>query len=66
MRDLPDMYVQGPRPRNVSIHIRQIVNAHVHMLQVLCNTFIAIVTTPEGQMPPVIVTLVCEVISTNC
>ena len=39
----------------------------MHMLQMLCNTFIDIVTTLVCWMPQVIVTLVslCEVISTN-
>ena len=46
MRNLPDMYAQGPRvagPRDEGIHIRQIMNA---LLQVLHNTLNAIVTTP--------------------
>ena len=46
MGDLPDMYAYGPRAaslRDEDIHIRQI---RMYMLQVLCNTFIAIVTAP--------------------
>jgi len=38
MRDLPDMYTQSPRaadPRAESMHIRQIMNAHV---KVICIT----------------------------
>ena len=40
--------------------------SQVHMLQMLCNTFMAIVTTPVVWMPQVIVTILCVVISKNC
>ena len=46
MRDLPDMYARSPRatgPRDESIHIRQIPNAHVTSGMYY---FVAIVTTP--------------------
>ena len=41
MMDLPDMYAQG---------LRACISgkSQVHMLQVLCNTSIAIVTTQVG------------------
>ena len=41
MGDLPDMYAEakGPQASGRSL---------MHMLQVLCNTFIAIVITPVG------------------
>ena len=50
-RDLPDMYAQNPmatssRDEGIHMHIRQIMSTR--MLQVLCNTFIAIVTTAVG------------------
>ena len=53
MRDLPDMYAQSPRDED--IRMRQITKAHV--LQVLCNISVVIVTTSVGQMPQVIITL---------
>ena len=46
MRDLPDMYAQNAMAtssRDEGIHIRQIMNTH--MLQVLCNIFVATGTT---------------------
>ena len=43
MRDLPDVHARSLRAEG--IHIKQIT---MHMLQVLCNTFIAIVTTSVG------------------
>ena len=55
------MYALSPCPQAEGIHIRQITSAYVtcYMLQLLHNTFIAIVTTPVGQMPCTsIVTLV--------
>ena len=39
------------------------VKSRAHMLQLLCNTFITIVTTLVGWMPQVIVTLTPEVIA---
>ena len=63
MVDLLDMYAQGPRaadPRAECIHIRQITNGHVTSIM---YHFVPIVTTP---IPQVIVTLVHEVISTDC
>ena len=38
----------------------------IYMLHVLCNMFIAMVTTPVNRMPEVIVTLICRVTSTHC
>ena len=66
MRDLPDVYAQGPRAtgsRAEGIHIRQIKNGHVTSIM---YHFVPIVTTPEVLLPHVIVTLVPKVISTNC
>ena len=66
MRDLPDMYAQGPRTtglRAEGIHIWQITNGHVTTIM---YHFVLIVTTPVVLIPQVIVTLVCKVISTNC
>ena len=63
MRDLPDMYVAMPKAQGIRAFISG--KSQMHMLQVLCNTFIAIVTTPEGLMSQVIVILVCGVINTN-
>ena len=66
MRDLPDMFVQGPKA--IAPGMRAFISGklQMHMLQVLCNTSIAMVTTPVGSMPQVTATLVCKVISTNC
>ena len=44
MRDLPDMYAQGPKaadPKDEGIHIRQITNAHVTSV---IHHFVAVVT----------------------
>ena len=41
------------------------VKSRVYRLQLLCNTFITIVTTLVGWIPQVIVTVTCEVINTN-
>ena len=52
-RDLPDMYAKYISGKS-----------RMHMLQVLCNTPIAIVTIPVGWMPQA---FVCGIISsTNC
>ena len=56
--DLPDMYAWGMRAFISG-------KSWMDMLKVLCNTFVAIVTTPVGWMAQVIVTLVCGVII-NC
>ena len=62
--DLPDTYVAMPEAWGLQAYI--LGKSQMHMLQVLCNTSIAIVTTPVGWMSQVIVTLVCGVISTEC
>ena len=47
---------QGPRPKHTYISVK----SRVRMLQLLCNTFIAIVTTPVGCIPQVFVTRLQE------
>ena len=49
MGDLPDMYARDLRaagPREEDIRTYQENHKYSYMLKVLCNTFIAIVTTP--------------------
>ena len=47
MRDLPDMYTRGPRVADVVEGIKS-GKSQMHILQLLCNTFIAIVIKPVG------------------
>ena len=60
-RDLPNMYAQGPQTQGMRAFISG--KPQIHMLQVLCNTWIAKVTILVGWMRQVIVTLVCVVIA---
>ena len=57
--DLPDMYAQGLRTEG--IHISQITKAHVTTIM---YHFVAIVTIQVVWILQIIVTLVCDAIST--